>query len=320
ALLLRCGETMDRDRIAGSAEPALEAPWLALHPIHLRVEAKVVARLHDLLAAEPAAEAAGAARVRPQRVALDQQRIFGLDLLGGTVVSVAVVHGDGRVAAVAVVLGAPAAADQPAEIDVETVVLRAAAIDAADDEIGVVTGDDALGDRRGERLEDGVDDGHGIGHPHAHRGGLERAHYAPRRQHDFERAELAVVDGKIERRGQALERHLAAGAARGLAGIVEAGDLLCDIGEIDLHAVARVLHALADRPPLAELDAVVVHERLGFIDAIGNLAPARARSRLAVIHDRFDAADHGVAAVFVDHFEEAPLAGLDRRDLGAEVT
>src|SRR5262249_13737158 len=49
ALLLRRGETMDRDRIAGSAEPALEAPRLALHPIHLRVEAKVVARLHHLL-------------------------------------------------------------------------------------------------------------------------------------------------------------------------------------------------------------------------------------------------------------------------------
>src|SRR5262249_51102381 len=76
ALLMRCGETVDRDRIAGSAEPALEAPRLALHPIHLRVEAKVVARLHDLLAAEPSAEAPGAARVRPQGVALDQQRIF----------------------------------------------------------------------------------------------------------------------------------------------------------------------------------------------------------------------------------------------------
>src|SRR5215831_5147011 len=61
ALLLRGGETMDRDRIAGSAKPAFEAPRLALHPIHLRVEAKVVARLHHLLAAEPAAEAAGAA-------------------------------------------------------------------------------------------------------------------------------------------------------------------------------------------------------------------------------------------------------------------
>jgi len=145
ALFLRGGETVDRDRIAGTAEPALEAPRLALHSIHLRVETKVVARLHHLLAAEPAAEAAGAAGVRPQRVALDQQRIFRLNLLGGAVVGVAVVHGDGRVAAVAVVLGAPAPADQPAEIDVEAVVLRAAAIDAPDHEIGVVAGDDVFG-------------------------------------------------------------------------------------------------------------------------------------------------------------------------------
>src|SRR5262245_5093618 len=58
ALLLRCPETVDGDRIAGTAEPALEAPGLAFHPIHLRVEAKVVARLHHLLAAEPPAAAA----------------------------------------------------------------------------------------------------------------------------------------------------------------------------------------------------------------------------------------------------------------------
>src|SRR5262245_65757304 len=135
---------MDRDRIAGVAGPVSQARLLALDPSHLRVEAQVVARLHHLLAAGPAAEAAGAARVRPQRVALDQQRIFGLDLLGGAVVGVAIVHGDGRVAAVAVVLGAPAAADQPAEIDVETVVLRAAAIDAPDHEIGAVAGGDVL--------------------------------------------------------------------------------------------------------------------------------------------------------------------------------
>src|SRR5262249_1491178 len=97
ALLLRGGETVDRDRSAGPAEPPREAPRLALPPIHLRVEPRVVARLPHLLAAEPAAQAAGAARVRPQRVALDQQRIFRFDLLGGTVVGVAVVHGDGRV-------------------------------------------------------------------------------------------------------------------------------------------------------------------------------------------------------------------------------
>src|SRR5262249_32317068 len=65
ALLLCCPKTMDRDRIAGSAEPAFEAPRLALHPIHLRVEPEVVARPHHLLAAEPAPP--GARRTPPQR-------------------------------------------------------------------------------------------------------------------------------------------------------------------------------------------------------------------------------------------------------------
>src|SRR5215471_7136649 len=45
ALFLLSGETVDRDRIAGTAEPALEAPRFALHPIHLRVETKIVAGL-----------------------------------------------------------------------------------------------------------------------------------------------------------------------------------------------------------------------------------------------------------------------------------
>src|SRR5258707_3358576 len=80
---------------------------------------------------------------------------------------VAVVHGDGRVAAIAVVLGAPTAADQPAEIDVEAVVLRAAAIDAPDHEIGVVAGDDVLGNGGGQRPAGGGPGGHGVGQPPA---------------------------------------------------------------------------------------------------------------------------------------------------------
>src|SRR6185437_4313260 len=63
-LLLRRGETVDRDRIAGAAQPACETPRLALHAIHLRVETKLMARLHNLLAAQPAAEATRAARIR----------------------------------------------------------------------------------------------------------------------------------------------------------------------------------------------------------------------------------------------------------------
>src|SRR5262249_58553557 len=100
ALFLLGGETVDRDRIARTAEPALEAPRLAFHSIHLRVETKIVAGLHHLLAAKPAAEAAGAAPVPPQRAALDPQRVLRLDLLGGAGVGGALGPGGGRLAAV----------------------------------------------------------------------------------------------------------------------------------------------------------------------------------------------------------------------------
>lgn len=138
-------------------------------------------------------------------------------------------------------------------------------------------------------------------------------------RHDVECTKLAVIDGQVERRRQALECHLAARAARGLAGIVEAGDLLGDIGEIDLHPVALHLNTHTDRHAFPDPYAVIVHERLGFVDTIGDFAHARACRRLAVIHDRRDASDHGVTAVLADHFEETALTGSDRGDLGTEV-
>ena len=64
ALLLGLAEARNRDAVAQTREPAFEPPRLALHPVHLRVEADVMPRLHHLLAAEPAAEAAGPTRVR----------------------------------------------------------------------------------------------------------------------------------------------------------------------------------------------------------------------------------------------------------------
>ena len=53
--LLGLGEAMDGDAIAGAGEAAEQAPGLAHHPVHLGIEADVVARLHDLLDAEAAA-------------------------------------------------------------------------------------------------------------------------------------------------------------------------------------------------------------------------------------------------------------------------
>src|ERR1041384_6281076 len=117
--LLVLAEAVQRHGIARTRQPAEQAPGLAAHPLHQRAEADRVARLYHLLGAEPAAIPPGTAGIRPQAIALDQERILGLDLLRGAVVGVAVVHRDHAVAAVAVVLGAPAAADQPAEIDVD---------------------------------------------------------------------------------------------------------------------------------------------------------------------------------------------------------
>ena len=105
----------------------------------------------------------------------------------------------------------------------------------------------------------------------------------------------------------------------GRAGIVEAADLLGDFGQIDRHAVALDLDLDADRNRRADRNAVVIHEGLGLIDAVRHGAHALARQRLALVHDRVDGAEHVVAAVFAHHFEEALFAGLDRRDLGAEI-
>ncbi len=197
---------MDGDRIAEAGKRAVQPPRPAAGAIHLRVERDLAAHLHHLLSAEPTAEFAGPAGIRTQRITLDQHRIFGFNLLARAVMGVAVIDGDRGIDAVAVVLGAPAAADQPAEINVEAVVARPAAVDAAEHEISMMAGNDAIRNGRRQRLEDSVDDRHRKRHPHPHRRRLLRADHASRRQHDVERAELPVIDRQIERRCQALER------------------------------------------------------------------------------------------------------------------
>jgi hypothetical protein len=140
-----------------------------------------------------------------------------------------------------------------------------------------MAGNDAIGQRRRQRLEDRVDDGHRKRHPHPHRRRLLRADDTAGRQYNVERAELSVIDRQIERRCQTFECNLAAGAARGLARIVEARDLLRHVRQIDLHAVAGDLDLDADRNALAECNAVVVHIGLRLIDAVGHLQHALAR-------------------------------------------
>ena len=183
----------------------------------------------------------------------------------------------------------------------------------------MVAGDDAIRDRRRQRLEHRVDDRHRIGHPPAHRRRARGAHDAAGRHDHLEAAERAVVDRIVGRRGQALVGDLRAGVAGGDAGIVEAAHLLRHVGEVDRHLVALHHDAHLDRHRLADLDAVVVHVGLRLVDAVRDGARARARHRLGVVHDGRDRAEHRVAAVALDQLQEAPLAGLHRRDLRAQV-
>ena len=86
----------------------------------------------------------------------------------------------------------------------------------------------------------------------------------------FSEPEAAVVDGIVGRRRQALVGDLRAGDAGRQAGIVEAAHLLADVRQVDRHLVAALLDAHLDRDALADVDAVVVHEGFGFVDAIGD--------------------------------------------------
>src|SRR5262245_37433766 len=97
-------------------------------------------RLDDLLGAESAPKTTGAAGSRPQARAFHEQRILRLHLLGGTVVGVTTVQRDGGALSATVMLRAPAAADQTAEVDIEAVILRAPPVDAPHHEVGMVTG------------------------------------------------------------------------------------------------------------------------------------------------------------------------------------
>src|SRR5262249_51032363 len=114
-------------RIAGTLEAAVESPWPAMGALALIVDHHVGTRTHHPLDADPAATAAGAAGIRHQRVALDDDRKLELGLLVGAVVGVAVVDADGAGDAVLAQLGAPAAAERPEASDEE---LGGAVVDA----------------------------------------------------------------------------------------------------------------------------------------------------------------------------------------------
>src|SRR5262249_15639995 len=155
-------------RVAGSVEAAVEPPWPAMRPLALIVDHHVRARAHHALDPEPAAAAAGAAGIGHQGIALHYDGKLDLGLLVRAVVGIAVVDADRARDAVLGQLGAPAAAQGSEAADEE---LGGAIVDAVKrrrQKVGVVAGDDAAGNGRGQRLENRVDDGHRVGHPPAH--------------------------------------------------------------------------------------------------------------------------------------------------------
>ncbi len=107
--------------------------------------------------------------------------------------------------------------------------------------------------------------------------------------------------------------------AGGDAGIVEAPHLLRDFRQIDRHLVVLDDDLDLDRHALADIDAVIVHVGLGLVGPVGDGARAGARRDLAMIHDRGDGGEHLVPAIAVEQLQEAPLAGLDRRHLCAQI-
>src|SRR5262249_45141350 len=78
---LPVGSEAERHRIALAVATTLKPPGTAVGALDLGIECDIGARPYHPLHPEAAAIAAGAAGVRHQRVALDHERKFRLDLL-----------------------------------------------------------------------------------------------------------------------------------------------------------------------------------------------------------------------------------------------
>src|SRR5688572_1529575 len=70
----------------------------------------------------------------------------------------------------------------------------------------------------------------------------------------------------------------------------------------------------------AEVDTVVIHERLCLINAVGNLFYRRARRSLALLVNQSDTLFECLVAVTLEQVHQPSLAGANRRELRAHVT
>ncbi len=67
------------------------------------------------------------------------------------------------------------------------------------------------------------------------------------------------------------------------------------------------------------MDAVIIHKRLGLVNAVGDLFHRRARQFLALVEDQPDALFESRHAVAPQQLRQTPLAGTDGGELSAKV-
>ncbi len=122
--VIRVPLTVFPDTVASSFSATLQPPRLAVDAVDPCRNRKRRQRLYDHLRAQATAMTPGSGAVFTDAVALDEHRIFALQLLGGAVVSIAVVnaHGDGN--AVLRGFGAPATAKRANADDEQPSILR----------------------------------------------------------------------------------------------------------------------------------------------------------------------------------------------------
>src|SRR5258708_3262870 len=133
--------------------PALQPPGRSLDAFAFVVPRRLLRGTVAELDAEPAARPAGTAAVGAQREALDQHRVLDLLQLDRRVAYVALADRDRGGFAVFVRTPAPAAAEDVHQQEAAAVALAKAA-DRHPAHAALVRGGDALGQGRGERLQD----------------------------------------------------------------------------------------------------------------------------------------------------------------------
>src|SRR5262249_43755678 len=159
----------------------------------------------------------------------DEQGRLGFTGFNGRVVRVTIVDADGGVHAVFAELRSPAAASEPGTAvrsrQYATGLRVDIAVGATRREVGVVSGDDALGAGRRQGFEDRVYHRLRDGHPPAQCRRLRGTDDATWREHDAERSKGALVDRQEQRGREAFKRHLTGRTTSRRAGIKIARDL-----------------------------------------------------------------------------------------------